>query len=280
MSVSSLAEFAPAKINLALHVLGRRTDGYHELDSIVAFADVGDQLTLTRADATSLTLSGPFASGLRAEPDNLVLRAFAALGGEARLGPVAFHLEKNLPIASGIGGGSADAAAALRGLARLFSLPMGEVENVALSLGADVPVCLHGKTVRMRGIGERLEPVELRLSPAIVLVNPGTVTATPEVFKALGLANGQSFGTALDPNDQTAWRNDLAAPAISLAPEISEVIRILSSQSRASSIRMSGSGATCFALMPDSGAATAAVHAIGSAKPAWWMRSAMLTSSR
>jgi 4-diphosphocytidyl-2-C-methyl-D-erythritol kinase len=278
MSAAHAVEFAPAKINLALHVLGRRADGYHELDSIVAFADVGDRLTLTRAETTSLNLSGPFAHGLRAEPDNLVLRAFAALGGDAKLGPVAFHLEKNLPIASGIGGGSADAAAALRGLARLFSLPMGEVESVALGLGADVPVCLHGKTVRMRGIGESLEPVDLDLPPAIVLVNPGCQTSTPAVFKELAAPPDQLIASTLDPKSQATWRNDLQSPALRLAPAIAEALSTLASQRQLTSIRMSGSGATCFGLVENLEAAQRAAREIAALHPLWWVSAAWCRS--
>jgi 4-diphosphocytidyl-2-C-methyl-D-erythritol kinase len=276
MTPRSIFEFAPAKVNLALHVLGRRADGYHELDSIVAFADVGDRLTLARAEATSLTLSGPFADGLRAEPDNLVLRAFKALGGEAALAPVAFHLEKNLPIASGIGGGSADAAAALRGLARLFDVPMGKVADVALSLGADVPVCLHGKPCRMTGIGEHLEPMPSP-SCSVVLANPSKKAMTADVFKGLGLMRGDRSGTAVDASSHiSAWRNDLTPSAIGLVPEIREVIAALNDERLISCARMSGSGATCFGLAASPEDASQVAEGIASAHPGWWVRVAIL----
>ncbi len=153
-----ITEFAPAKVNLALHILGRRTDGYHELDSVVAFADVGDVLVLQPAERTELTLAGPFAADVPTTADNLVLKAHAALAKHLALPSVAFHLTKNLPVASGIGGGSADAAAALRGLLKLSgNKPDDDVLNrIALTLGADVPVCLQGSACRMQGVGETI----------------------------------------------------------------------------------------------------------------------------
>jgi 4-diphosphocytidyl-2-C-methyl-D-erythritol kinase len=275
MTPRSVTEFAPAKINLALHVLGRRADGYHELDSIVAFADVGDVLTLAPARETSLKMSGPFAGALTGEGDNLILRAHALLGAP----PVAFHLEKNLPIASGIGGGSADAAAALRGLIRLFDLQMDrdEVNGVALKLGADVPVCLHGRSCRMRGIGEKIEAADMELPPAIVLVNPGKATSTPDVFKQLGLKPGDDFGTAISPkSDIASWRNDLAKPAMHLVPDIAEVIRILNNYGQAISARMSGSGATCFALAESLAAAQHIAADASKQHPAWLVKAGRL----
>ncbi len=277
MSALSVTEFAPAKINLALHVLGRREDGYHELDSIVAFADVGDSLTLMPASETSMDISGPFAAHLSSAADNLVLRAYALLNEHAPLPPVAFHLEKNLPIASGIGGGSADAAAAIRGLIRLFDLKpdASELNALALKLGADVPVCLHGRSCRMRGIGEKLEDWSAALPPAIVLVNPRKTTSTPDIFRELSLAKGQSHGAPV-ASSRATWRNDLAEPAIRLVPEIADVIRALSNHDLAASARMSGSGATCFALAASLEAAQDIADDVSKQNPGWWVKAGNL----
>lgn len=276
-------EFAPAKINLALHVLGRREDGYHELDSVVAFADVGDVLTLHRAEATTLSLAGPFAGTLEDVQGNLVLKAYEGFASVlAELGerapPVAFHLRKNLPVASGIGGGSADAAAALRGLMRLTQaqIPADTLQSLALSLGADVPVCLAGKACRMRGIGEELSEHGAALPAAIVLVNPKVSTLTPQVFGKLGLARGQHYGSAVDPAHPQLWRNDLTNPAKALVPEIELTLNQLFHQPQLLAVRMSGSGATCFGLAPDLKAAQLAAGAIAAQCPGWWVEAARL----
>jgi 4-diphosphocytidyl-2-C-methyl-D-erythritol kinase len=279
MMQPAVTERAPAKINLALHVLGRRGDGYHDLDSIVAFADMGDVLTLSLAEVTTLTCSGPFAGPLELEQDNLVLRAHRALAAQCKLGPVTFHLEKNLPIASGLGGGSADAAAALRGLMRLFDIhpPPERLAALALQLGADVPVCLHGQPCRMGGIGEKLEPARVPAS-AIVLVNPGKATSTPAVFRELGLAQGGTLSAAIDPSSHIAsWRNDLTAPAIRLVPDIGDVISALNAQPEITCARMSGSGATCFGLADNLQAAQNAAQNIAASHPYWWVKACLLT---
>ena len=180
-------EAAPAKLNLYLHVVGRRDDGYHLLDSLVAFAEAGDVLRARPANGLRLTLDGAFGRALAGEPDNLVLRAARLLAEAAGVPPHAeLVLEKNLPVASGIGGGSADAAAALRLLQRLWnvSLPAATLQQLALRLGADVPVCLHGHPVRMGGIGERLEPVPALPPCGLLLVNPGVAVQTRPVFQA------------------------------------------------------------------------------------------------
>lgn len=274
---SALRAFAPAKINLWLHVTGHRTDGYHELDSLVAFADIGDRLTGAPAEALSLTVSGPFAGALETGGDNLVLCAARALA--ARCGVpagAALHLEKNLPVAAGIGGGSADAAAALRLCARLWQADIGEDElaRLALDLGADVPVCLAGRTVRMTGIGETLMPLAPPPPPApAVLVNPGAAVPTGAVFGALagrfsppaGLRDGDLAARA-GPN-----RNDLETPAIGLVPEIANVLTALRTASGVRLARMSGSGATCFGLFGSEAEADAAARTIAAAHPAWWI---------
>lgn len=254
---------ARAKINLALHVTGRRSDGYHLLDSIAVFAGTGDRLSLRQSSPASFTLSGPFAATLAEggpADGNLVLRALAGLEralGQA-LPPFAVHLEKHLPVASGIGGGSADAAAALQ-LALEASgirLPADVLQSLALELGADVPVCLAGQPARMSGIGEDLSPLPPLPRCGLVLVNPGVGVSTPTVFKALERRDNSPLpdmpsGFAAR-HDLVSWlkgtRNDLQAAAIALSPVIEDVLAALSAHPAAEFCRMSGSGATCFAL--------------------------------
>ncbi len=248
--------FAPAKINLALHVLGRREDGYHDLDSIVAFADVGDWLTFSPAAEFAITADGPFAQALPASGDNIIARAWAAVSEIAArrglaLPPVAVHLTKNLPVASGIGGGSANAAAAMKGFLRIAGIEGvdDEIREAALKLGADVPVCLSGKACRMRGVGERIAPLESFAPRHAILVNPLVQVSTPAVFGKLGLQRGETFGTPIcSETDASDWRNDLAKPAIALAPVIGEVLATLERLPGVTSTFMSGSGATCVAL--------------------------------
>jgi 4-diphosphocytidyl-2-C-methyl-D-erythritol kinase len=274
-----VTERAHAKINLALHIIGRRPDCYHELDSIVAFADVADVLTIAPAVDVSISLSGPFANDLPPDGNNIVLTAWRLLADYAQkknipFSPVKFQLEKNLPVAAGIGGGSADAAAALRGLIQYFSLSIssGDLNNLALRLGADVPMCLLQKTGRMRGIGEIIESIDIDLPSGIVLVNPRIPAPTSKVFESLNLQCGQSSGTPIsDLSDVHGWRNDLAEPAISIVPEIAAVLESLGSQENITCSRMSGSGATCFGLAENSGQAERAATNIKSRHPGWWV---------
>lgn len=255
---------APAKLNLALHVTGRRADGFHLLDSLVVFAGVGDVVELSPGPL-SLRIDGPFGRDLVADDHNLCLRAARLIGGEA-----AIRLTKNLPVASGIGGGSADAAAVLRGFAAQgHTLPEGTE-----SLGADVPVCLAGRPVRMRGIGEVLDPVP-KIPPLwVVLVNPGVAVSTPAVFKALESRNNPPLPAPAwgDADSFLAWlgqcRNNLESPARALAPEIGQALAALDAAG-ARLARMSGSGATCFGLFTDARAAALAARAI--ARPGWWV---------
>lgn len=278
-------ELAPAKINLALHVLGRRPDGYHELDSIVAFADVADRLTIHQVTGTtSVSIRGPFAGGLCGSEENLVLSAHAMLQEWARLNgahlpEVAFSLEKNLPVAAGIGGGSADAAAALRALVRFFSLsvPEKDLQALALRLGADVPVCLASTASRMRGIGEQLQPLPSSGKQAAVLVNPGVTSSTAAVFGKLGLTPGQRHRPPLDPADPATWRNDLQDAATGLVPEIAEVIAALAAEKRISIARMSGSGATCFGIADSLVDAREAAANLLERFPRWWVRAVLLS---
>jgi 4-diphosphocytidyl-2-C-methyl-D-erythritol kinase len=273
-----LEEYAPAKVNLALHVLGRRADSYHLLDSLVVFAGVGDVLRAEPADTLSLRLAGPFAAALAEEPDNLVLRAARALAAAAGIEPRAHVvLEKHLPVASGIGGGSADAAAGLRLLARLWNVRLGAQELAALGLmlGSDIPVCLAGRPARMGGVGETLQPAPALPHCGLALVNPGRKLATAAVFQA----RRGAFSPPLDL--PAAWReagamaadlarlgNDLEGPAQSLAPEIGAVLAALRAAPRCLLARMSGSGATCFGLFATG--AQAAAAAAGLARPGWW----------
>lgn len=272
-------EFAPAKVNLTLHVTGRRADGYHRLDSLVAFAGVGDRVTAAPAPALALAVTGPQSGALGAGDDNLVLRAARAFGPPAG---AAITLEKRLPVASGLGGGSADAAAALRALAALWRVPLPDADAV-LALGADVPVCLAGRSARMTGAGEGLSPVALP-GGWLVLVNPGVGVPTGAVFAALDGAFGAPMPRALPRlagvADLAAFlatmRNDLAAPAAALAPAIPRVTGALAAQPGCLVARMSGSGATCWGLFADPGRAAAAAAALRRAEPGWWVAPAPL----
>lgn len=286
-----LHSFAPAKINLTLHVRGRRADGYHELESLVAFATEGDGVSLLPGKKLALTITGPMAYGLKADDDNLIIKAVRALQGrKSGLTVGAFRLEKRLPLASGIGGGSTDAAAALRLVAQINNLPLSDPDLMAAALetGADIPVCLEAQARVMRGIGETLDPpLSLPKMPA-VLVNPGVSVATPAVFKALGLAKGETFSAPLRgavPQDQdmgaliswlSANRNDLEAPAIAVLPKTRSVLNALELTTDCLLARMSGSGATVFGLYPDFDAAENAAAAITAQHPHWWVRAAWL----
>jgi 4-diphosphocytidyl-2-C-methyl-D-erythritol kinase len=276
--VESLTEAAPAKVNLYLHVTGRRADGYHLLDSLVVFAGIGDVLEAAPSDTLSLRVEGPFAAGLADELDNLVLRAARALAAEAGVPARArLVLHKNLPVASGIGGGSADAAAALRLLARLWDLrpDPSAMARLALALGADVPVCLTGRASRMSGIGEQLAAAPRLPDCGILLVNPGVAVATADVFRA---RSGPWSSPAPLP---AAWsdtasvadhlrqlHNDLEQAAVALQPVIGNVLAVLAGLPGCRLARMSGSGATCFGLFDTPGIAVRAAMQIR--HPGWW----------
>lgn len=289
-----LATRAPAKVNLSLSVLGRRGDGYHELDSLVAFAGVGDELSLSPGEPGDMSISGPSASGLSTGPDNLVLKAERELREEiAGLRSGRFHLVKRLPVASGIGGGSADAAAALRLLARLNDLPLSHPALLAAAgrIGADVPVCLEARARVMRGIGEKLGPA-LRLPRLFaLLVNPGVAVETAAVFRTLGLQPGQGHAEGVEafkaeePSPTTATElidvlvatgNDLEPPARAVVPAIGEVLSALSALPGCRLARMSGSGATCFVLFDDCRASAAAAKQLSFQHPGWWVKPTML----
>jgi len=282
----ALSLAAPAKINLYLHVTGRRADGYHELDSLVAFAGVGDSVAVAPADHVGLTIDGPFAAGLPAGAENLVLKAAQSLARAAGVSAgAAITLTKRLPPASGIGGGSADAAAALRALIRFWEayLDNPSLERLALDLGADVPVCLAGRAAFVAGVGERLT-LAPPLPPAwLVLVNPGRALATAAVFAARGGPFSAPAPFAETPADTAhlaallkARRNDLTEAALAEAPVVADVLAALEAAPGALLARMSGSGATCFALFANEAAARAAAARILAAQGAWWVAAAPL----
>jgi 4-diphosphocytidyl-2-C-methyl-D-erythritol kinase len=293
----ALTDEARAKVNLTLRVNGRRGDGYHDLESVVAFCDCADRLTLTPGPELSLTMTGPLAGACGETSDNLVLKAAQLLGERvAGLKAGSFVLEKVLPVAAGIGGGSADAAAALRLLARLNDLKLDDqrLREVALATGADVPVCLASRACDMTGVGETL----MWLSPPkmpCVLVNPCIPVATKDVFKALGLRRGELLIGATDvmmhgssgPEEGGSleeWvealatgSNDLEAPATKIQPVIGEVISALSATNGAWLARMSGSGATCFALYENTADAKRAADTILREHPEWWVHAGILS---
>ena len=318
----TVSRSAPAKVNLYLHVTGRRDDGFHELDSLVVFADVGDVITVSESDGLSLTITGPFAEGLSSGEDNLVLRAARKLAAHTGVKANAhITLDKNLPIASGIGGGSADAAATLQALVQFWNIELGDddihhvahdvAENldmaralstlfklwrddlgsdmlgaIGLQLGADVPVCLEGRPAYMGGIGERLDMAPHLPDAWLVLVNPGVSVSTPEVFKAYknsGVPFSKPARFHDHPRDAlqlalllSARDNDLMAPAVALNSEIQQVLDALKKRDGALLTRMSGSGATCFALFASQNEAATAASALVQDHPDWWAAAAQM----
>jgi 4-diphosphocytidyl-2-C-methyl-D-erythritol kinase len=284
---AALVTRAPAKINLTLHVLGRRADGYHELESLVAFAAAGDVLSLTPGLSLGLVASGPTAALAGPDSDNLVLEAARLLAERfegLRLGR--FHLVKRLPVAAGIGGGSSDAAAALRLLARLNGLSLGDprLRDAARCAGSDVPVCLDPRARLMRGAGEDIGPVLALPRLHAVLVNPGVPVATPSVFKRLGLEPGErlrgephpAMGKGSEVHQVLkairSARNDLEPPARLVQPVIGEALSCLAATRACRLARMSGSGATVFGLYDDGDAAAAAAKIVKQAEPSWWVK--------
>ena len=274
---------APAKINLALHVTGQRADGYHLLDSLVCFANLGDVLHIEPAADLLLTVTGPEGKALAAEDPqtNLVMKAAKALGSDKG---AAITLEKRLPLASGIGGGSADAAAALKGLSALWDVAIPA--DAALALGADVPVCLQGEVARMEGIGEKITPLPGLPPLYAVLVNPRFEVSTPEIFKALQARNNPplpaipAFKDAYHLGEWLAeQRNDLEEAAVELHPEIDEVLEMIAESEGCLLARMSGSGATCFGLFATEADADEAASVMRMIRFDWWVKSARLGSA-
>ncbi|WP_333816074.1 4-(cytidine 5'-diphospho)-2-C-methyl-D-erythritol kinase [Tabrizicola sp.] len=281
MATDAVGEAAPAKLNLCLHVTGRRADGYHLLESLVVFADLADRVSAASGQGLSLQVTGPEAAGLGAEPDNLVLRAARAMG----VTDAALVLDKHLPVAAGIGGGSADAAATLRALSRLTGRPMPSDAEV-LQLGADVPVCLAGRPARMTGIGEMLAPLPSLPPLWAVLANPRVAVPTPQVFAGLSrrenpplpdlppaaLASAQTFTDWLGSHS----RNDLVAPAHTIAPVLAKMQASLAATPGCLLARMSGSGGTHVALYASPEEAMAARQSLAAAHPGWWIASGQI----
>jgi 4-diphosphocytidyl-2-C-methyl-D-erythritol kinase len=287
---SLLVETASAKVNLTLRVLGRRADGYHELSSLVAFADWGDRLSLTPGSELKLTVAGPRAAQAGADADNLVLKAARALAARIPgLVTGAFQLDKELPVAAGLGGGSADAAAALRLLAWANDLPPADprLYEAARATGADVPVCLDPRPRLMWGIGEKLsEPLKLPNLSA-VLVNPGVALATKDVFAGWTRAADPFPPFDLAALEKTQDReqflkalarqaNDLEAPAIKLAPAVGDLLAALGTLAGCRLARMSGSGATCFGVFDGAAEARSAAEEVINKYPRWWARACVL----
>ena len=278
---SGIGVDAPAKINLFLHVTGRRDDGYHELESLVAFAGIHDRVEVRPADRLVFEIDGPFAAALDAGAGNLVVKAARALAAKAGVAPDAcIRLHKALPVAAGIGGGSADAAAALRALSVLWDLAIAEdaLAALALALGADVPVCLAARPSIMRGIGERLAPVPALPDAPILLVNPMAPLATAAVFAAREgpfSAPAKFDAVPADVAELAAalrdMRNDLASGARRICPGIDAVLEAIEECPSCLIARLSGSGPTCFGLFPDEEAANHAATRIAAARPRWWV---------
>jgi 4-diphosphocytidyl-2-C-methyl-D-erythritol kinase len=273
---------APAKINLCLHVGTRRADGYHDLESLVAFTEFGDELLIERDGALSLTIEGPFSEGLANAHDNLITKAARLLATRTdRRAGARITLTKRIPLASGVGGGSADAAAALRGLVRLWNLPAspGELHDIAVAIGSDVPVCLDSAPAWMAGRGERVHSLPPLPDMSMVLVNPKVEVSTAAVFRELK----QRQGTGLSPPSVPfadlsglirylkSTTNDLEPPAKEIAPVIGEVIKEIGRLPAVSIARMSGSGATCFGIVENAESARQCAQILRSRHPDWWV---------
>lgn len=289
---TSLRMCAPAKLNLYLHIVGKRADGFHLIDSLIAFTEIGDVVSVSWADRLTLTGIGPFAADLPPADDNLAMRAATMLCSRAAVaGGAAIRLEKNLPIASGIGGGSADAAAVLRVLATLWQLDARAVgmRDIARALGADVPVCVDCSTSRVGGIGDVIVAKHDLPPAALVLANPGVALATAEVFRRY-TASPEAGGrqppadcdwTGITDASALAERlagcdNDLEAPAVALVPDIADTLGALRAATGCLLARMSGSGATCFGLFRDETKAETAARALRCDYPGWWVAATRL----
>lgn len=284
---------APAKLNLYLHVLGRRADGYHDLDSLVAFATPHDAITVTPADGWRLTIDGEFKSALRDTVDdqaNMVLRAARLLADHlGRRDGADIRLRKMLPIAAGLGGGSADGAALLLALCRMWQvdMPLPDLAKLALPLGADLPVCLASRTVFMAGIGEQIQAAPETPPLGVVLVNPGCALSTAAVFGRWDGRPAPLARPSYRPNDPVSLidvlktcRNDLTAPAIALAPVIADVLSAIEDAPGLLLARLSGSGPTCFGLFADGAAAQTAAERIAARQLKWWVRAGRLIRGR
>lgn len=274
----SLHLLAPAKINLFLHVNGKRDDGYHLLQSLVAFADIGDTLEFFPHDSLAITITGPFMKGLDAN-DNIIIKAASLLAAHHKIKPKAkIHLIKNLPIAAGIGGGSADAAVAINGLEKLWGVSTHQEDKlrIAAQIGADVPACLYGQALWMEGIGEKITPVPNFTPLHVVLVNPGVPVLTVDVFKHLVLPFNTPVPLRTGLPFLKKCRNDLTNSAIQCTSIIDEVLYALTATEGCEIARMSGSGATCFGIYPSAKAAEGATQKIQSSHPHWWVQKTAL----
>lgn len=275
---------APAKVNLYLHVIGKRADGYHLLDSLIAFAGMADTLTAEPADTITLSVDGPTAHLLPADGGNIVLDAARALAERAKITAGArLHLHKVLPVAAGIGGGSADAAAALKALSQLWNIAIPA--DLPLSIGADVPVCMAARPMAVSGIGETMVPAPTLPPCWLVLVNPMQALSTPSVFKARTGCFSEHAPLETTPRDAAhlaallkARRNDLTDAAASLVPAVGDALDLFGSRPDCLLARMSGSGATCFGLFAEEAQARAAAQGIATAQPGWWVAPAPLLS--
>jgi 4-diphosphocytidyl-2-C-methyl-D-erythritol kinase len=287
--MAAIARLAPAKVNLFLHVGPIEADGYHPLASLVTFADVGDRLTVERADRLSFAVTGPFASALAEEDDNLVVRAVRALGTAAGIGEpgLAITLAKQLPVAAGLGGGSSDAGAALKLVRDVLGLALDDsaLAEVAADLGADGPMCLHARAAWAEGRGDVLTFESGLPSLPALLVNPGVPSSTGAVYRAFDAGpSGRADRPASPPDWRVStvidWlaarRNDLQAPAVTLAPAIGEALSVTAALPGVRLTRMSGSGATVFALFDTTAAAEAAGEALSAVQPGWWVRATTL----
>jgi 4-diphosphocytidyl-2-C-methyl-D-erythritol kinase len=281
-------EAAPAKLNLYLHVVGRRADGYHLLDSLVAFTEYGDVVRAAPARGLSLRLDGPFAEGLAADGGNLALKAAASLQARCAAAGAALGLTKNLPVAAGLGGGSVDAAATLRLLARLWRAEGGEAAliDLAAPLGADVPVCVRGAPAYFGGIGDELTPAPALPAAGIVLANPRIPLPTAQVFAARRGSFSAPARFSQAPRDAAelaqlvgARRNDLEPAACELVPAVATVLAALAASPGCRLARMAGSGATCFGLYDNSVAAEAAASWLAGRERAWWVQATRLTAT-
>lgn len=292
MSPAALREFAPAKVNLTLRVGPVQADGYHPVDSLVVFADWGDEIEVSEGEAISLTLAGPGATGLQDEPKNLVLKAAFALRAAVDRPELSasLTLHKHLPIASGLGGGSADAAAALRALARFWDLDlsMKQLAEIGSVVGSDVPACVHSRPLLMRGRGERLSPLIAWPRLHAVIANPGRPVSTKDVFAAYDAGSPQKLGPPAAPvagswqnalDIVAAGRNDLEAPAARIEPAIAATLDALKALDGAQLVRMSGSGASCFALFETREGAQAAAKTLEGEQPAWVVRAVELAGA-
>jgi 4-diphosphocytidyl-2-C-methyl-D-erythritol kinase len=290
MSSDRVFEPAHAKINLCLHVGGKRTDGYHDLESLVVFAAHGDGIWLEHADGISISIAGPFGAGLTSGDDNLTIRAARTLAERVRTASgVRITLHKSIPVASGLGGGSADAAAVLRGLVRLWNLDLdrNDLREIAASIGADVPVCIDSAAAWMEGRGERIAPLPALPGIGLLLANPGVGVPTADVFAALRERRGLGLGrpTAAFEDARALVRflhsttNDLEAPARAVAPVIGEVLEEIARLPGVLLARMSGSGASCFGLFVDEHLAGAAAILLRQRRPNWWIETGGLVEA-